>query len=113
MVQDLVGWISDASARSWIIVLLASVLGRMMFHAHQVQRGARRFWSWHLVSELPIAGCMGLIGGAIGEWFGLEGRPLLACAAIVGYLGPHAIDELFVTMRDAFRTRLSGRTPEK
>lgn len=108
---DPIHWLSEASgiAKGMIVTFVAALFGRLMFHARAAQRGTRRFWSWHLAWELPVAIGMGLIGDGLATWLGLESGARAGFIAAVAYLGPHAIDELFVTARDAARNRLGGR----
>jgi hypothetical protein len=108
---DPFAWSADAIAfvKGMTVTFVASLFGRLMFHARAAQRGTRRFWSWHLAWELPVAIGMGLIGDALANWLQLDSGARAGFIAAVAYLGPHAIDELFVTARDAARNRFDGR----
>ncbi|MCA3245566.1 MAG: phage holin family protein [Azospirillum sp.] len=108
---DPFAWSAEAIAfvKGMAVTFVASLLGRLMFHARAAQRGTRRFWSWHLAWELPVAVGMGLIGDALANWLQLDNGLRAGFIAAVAYLGPHAIDEVFVTARDAARNRLDAR----
>lgn len=103
-------WLAAASGatKGFVITMVAATIGRFMFHVRQVQRGARRFWSWHLVWEIPTAIGMGLIADSMATWLELSDGTRVGFVAVIAYLGPHAIDELFVTARDAARDRFGG-----
>lgn len=108
---DPFAWSADAIAfvKGMTVTFVASLLGRLMFHARAAQRGTRRFFSWHLVWELPVAVGMGLIGDALATWLALTEGTRVGFIAAVAYLGPHAIDELFVAARDTARNRFGGK----
>lgn len=89
----------------WVSILVAAMLGRLMFHAYQVQRGQRNFWTWALLLDLIIACGMGLIAHGMCDYFAIAGAAESAIIAIAGYLGPHGIDAIF--------TKRFGTPPEK
>jgi len=72
----------------------AGLIGRMMFHARQVQRGSRKPWSWALLWDLPIA--LGMGWGAYGlcVWAGLGLEPTVSASIAASYLGPYSLDRL-------------------
>lgn len=102
-------WISDATGatKGFLITIFASFVGRMMHHARQVQRQQRRFWSAHLLWEIPVAIGMGLIADSLATWLGVAETARIGFVAAVAYLGPHAIDEIFAVGREAARSRLN------
>lgn len=73
----------------------AGVIGRLMFHARQVQQGKRKAWSWALLFDLPIA--LGMGWGVYGfcVWASLGAEPTVSAAIAASYLGPFAIDRAF------------------
>jgi LydA holin phage, holin superfamily III len=73
-------------------VLGAATLGRLMYHADQVKRGKRAFWSFVLVMDLIIAAGMGLVSWGLCVWAKIDGPAQAALIAVAGYLGPHIID---------------------
>jgi len=77
------------------LVMGAAIIGRLMYHARQVQQGHRAFWSWLLALDLVIAIGMGLIAYGACVYWGLTGPVMASICALAGYLGPHAIDALF------------------
>lgn len=70
----------------------AGIIGRLMFHARQVQMGKRKPWTWALAFDLPIALGMGwgIYGACV--WQGLEPEPTISAAIAASYLGPYSID---------------------
>lgn len=50
----------------------AGVVGRLMFHARQVQQGKRKPLSWALLFDLPIALAMGWIVYGVCVWLRME-----------------------------------------
>jgi LydA holin phage, holin superfamily III len=80
---------------SWLIVMAAALVGRMIYHAQQVQHGRRKFWSPALALDLIIALGMGLIGHALASYLGLTGEVEAGLVALAGYFGPHGLDALF------------------
>jgi hypothetical protein len=109
--SDWFAWLAENSGftKGATMTFVASLLGRLMFHARAAQRGTRRFFSLHLVWELPVAVGMGLIGDAFATYLELADGTRIGFIAAIAYLGPHAIDELFVTVRDTARARLARK----
>jgi Na+/glutamate symporter len=86
--------------------LSAAWVGRMMWHIRAVQMGKRKFWSLHLLWEVPVAIGMALIADGIAEWIGLTGKTTIALIAAVSYLGPHGIEAAMSKLLD--RRELKG-----
>ena len=86
----------DVASRilSWLAVMAAAIVGRLMYHAYQVQRGKREFWSTALALDLIIAVGMGLIAYGFGAYFNLSEQALAGVSAAAGYLGPHSIEAI-------------------
>lgn len=82
----------------------AGVLGRLMFHARQVQQGRRKPVSWALLFDLPIALAMGWITYGLCVWFGLEPQPTISAAIAASYLGPFTLDRLFTAWAERIQT---------
>lgn len=74
------------------LAVALAILGRLMFHARQVQAGRRRFFSVHLAWELPIAIATGLIGKGLADYYGLAGWQETATIVTVSYLGPGFVE---------------------
>lgn len=74
---------------------LAGTIGRLMYHAQQVQRGKRKPVSWLLLLDLPIALGMGWGIFGVCKWAGLIPELTFSAAIAAGHLGPHVIDALF------------------
>lgn len=84
---------------------LTAGLGRIVYIIGLVRRGERRFWSWNLMWELPVAIFMGLIGLGLAEWLQVADRwQETAIIAACGYLGPRGfeswIERALVSRRD-------------
>lgn len=94
MFEQMPDWAKDVSGGGATATLWAAV-GRMMYHARQVQQGRRRVFSPALVWELPVALGMGAVGAGLAQWLGLTGQMrdgLVVCAA---YIGPRMIEQAF------------------
>lgn len=91
----------------WVITGGTGVLGRLMFHARQVQRGHRKPLSWTLLWDLPIALGMGWIALGLGAWLHVVWEATISISLITSYLGPHAIDLGFSKWSDK---KLGGKT---
>ncbi|MGY0794273.1 phage holin family protein [Azospirillum argentinense] len=74
------------------LAVALAIVGRLMFHARQVQAGRRRFFSPHLVWELPVAIATGLIGKGIASYYGLGDWQETATIVTVAYLGPGFVE---------------------
>ena len=81
---------------TWIYTGSAGVLGRLMFHARQVQLGKRKPFSWVLLWDIPIALGMGWLALGIAVSLHVPWEETISIALTVSYLGPHTIDFLFV-----------------
>lgn len=75
-------------------------MGRLMFHAKQVQAGVRKPFSWALFWDLPIGLCMGWIALGIGTWLGARWEVTVSIGMATAYLGPYGIDTLFLRWTD-------------
>lgn len=86
-------WLNEAMP--WALVGAAGVLGRLMFHAKQVQAGKRKPFSWVLIWDLPIALGSGWASYGIAIYFKVPWEMQISAAIIASYLGPYAVDTLF------------------
>ena len=75
-----------------------AAVGRLLFHARQVQQGRRRLFSKSLLLELPIALGMGMVGAGIAEWWGFQGQVRDAILVSAGFVGPRAIEQTIERM---------------
>lgn len=78
----------------------ASVVGRLMFHARQVQQGKRKPLTWALIWDLPIALAMGWLIYGVCVWLKLAPEPTISAAIAASYLGPYSVDRLFLRWAD-------------
>lgn len=90
-------WLKDIVQGSSLSFIWAGV-GRLMFHARQVQQGRRRLFSKSLMLELPIALGMGMVGAGVAEWWGLQGQVRDAILVSAGFVGPRAIEQTIERM---------------
>jgi len=88
------GWLKDILQGGSLSFVWAGV-GRLMFHARQVQQGRRRLFSKSLLLELPIALGMGMVGAGIADWLGFTGQVRDAVLVSAGFIGPRAIEQIF------------------
>ena len=79
----------------WLITGGAGMLGRIMFHAVQVQKGARKPFSWVLIWDLPVAVSMGWIAYGLAAWAKIPWESTVSFSLVVSYLGPYGVDTLF------------------
>lgn len=92
----------------YLLTGAGGVLGRLMYHAREVQRGKRKPWTWALLFDLPIAFGMGW--GAYGAcvWAHLAIQPSVTAAIFASYLGPYTLDRLVSRITDKY---LGSKTP--
>lgn len=83
----------------------AGILGRLMFHAREVQRGKRKPITWALAFDLPVALAMGWITYGACVWLDLEMQPTISASIAVSYLGPYGLDRLFALLADKYLTK--------
>lgn len=76
----------------WVLTAAAGLLGRLMFHAKEVQKSRRKALSWVLLWDLPIALGMGWVALGIGTWLQAQAEVTISIALAISYLGPHVID---------------------
>lgn len=81
----------------WIWLGGAGLLGRLMYHAKQVQQGKRKPFSWVLAWDAPIALAMGWIALGISTYFHTAWPVSVSIALVCAYLGPYSIDTLFAS----------------
>lgn len=84
------------------------VLGRLMWHAREVQRGKRRFWSAQLLWEFPIALGCGFVAAGAGEYFGLSGMAHVAAIVAGSYLGPGFVEAVIWRLVDRVAPKAGG-----
>ena len=76
------------------------MLGRLTYHARQVQLGKRKPFSWVLLWDIPVALCMGWIAYGGGIWMNVPYEATVSLALIASYMGPYSIDALFIKWAD-------------
>lgn len=68
--------------------------GRMAWHVEAVKMGRRKFWSLHLLWELPTAVFMGIAADGLCAWLGLTEQARLGLIIVVAYLGPRGVEAI-------------------
>lgn len=81
------------------------MLGRLMYHAREVQAGKRKPFSWVLLWDIPIALGTGWIALGLGTWLGVQWEVTVSLALANAYLGPYGIDRAFA----AYASRVEGK----
>ncbi|PZU17805.1 MAG: hypothetical protein DI589_25645 [Shinella sp.] len=79
---------------------VAAFFGRMSWVVGQVRKGHRRFWSLHLLWELPIMFAMVIIGDAISAAMGFRQPVSAGVVTALAYLGPRGVEVLFMKWFD-------------
>lgn len=87
-------------AAPWAWTGAAGFLGRLMYRAKLAQQQKRRFFTWALALDLPIAFGMGWVMYGFAVWFKLPMELTISAAISGAYLGPRAIDQLFTRWQD-------------
>lgn len=68
--------------------LIAAILGRLVYHGHEVRHGRRPLFGKHLVWEVPTAVAMALVAEAAAQYAGLGPQVTTGVVAVLAYLGP-------------------------
>ena len=76
----------------------AAILGRLMYHATQVQKGIRKPWSFTLLFDIPVALGLGWAIYGLCVYFNLSPEPTISAAIVGGYLGPYTLDRIFAVI---------------
>ena len=71
------------------------MMGRLMYHAKQVQAGKRKPVSWVLLWDVPIALGMGWVALGLASWLKVPWEVTISLALVAAYLGPYGIDTVF------------------
>lgn len=78
----------------------AGMLGRLLFHAHQVQAGKRKPFSWAMLLDIPIALAMGWTAYGLCVWQDVIPQATISIAIIASYLGPYTVDRMAARAAD-------------
>lgn len=95
--QDKFGW---ADVVPWALIGGAGMLGRLTYHARQVQLGKRKPFSWVLMWDIPVALSMGWVAYGAASLARIPWEATVSLALVASYLGPHTLDILFVKWAD-------------
>lgn len=95
--------LSEAAPYAWTGG--AGIIGRLMFHAREVQRGKRKPVGWALLLDLPVAFGMGWLAYGVCFQLGLPSEPTISATIAAGYLGPYALDRVFERLADRWFAR--------
>lgn len=88
------------SAEPWGWLGGAGLLGRLVFHARQVQNGHRKPFSTALLWDIPIGIGMGWMALGLSQYLGLAHEPAISLAMALSYLGPYTIDRFIAMWAD-------------
>lgn len=92
--------LQDSAPYAWTAG--GGILGRLMFHAKQVQSGKRKAFGWVLLLDLPIALAMGWVMYGLCAWLELAPEPTISLSIVASYLGPWWVDRLFALAADKY-----------
>lgn len=71
------------------------ITGRLAWHADQVRRGHRQFFSRELMLEIPIIAGVSLLVWSAAEFWGLTTGAAAGIGTVAGWLGPRGMEVLF------------------
>lgn len=91
----------------------AGILGRLMFHAKQVQQGKRKPVTWALLFDLPVALAMGWGIYGLCVWLKLEPQPTISAAIASSYLGPYSLDRIFIAWLERVQRAPAKEAPKE
>lgn len=94
------------AAYSGAVTFCLAWIGRMTWHVRQVQKRQRKFWSAHLLWEVPTALAIGFVADGITDYFALHGKAAIGVIIMVSYLGPAGVESIILRLVD--RNSLSG-----
>ncbi len=110
MLENVPQEIKDAAVELLSLVPTA-VLARILRCHCMVRIGERRrFWSWDLIAELPMAVFCAILGGGAAQYLNLD---LMAANALVGavsWLGPRGIEIYIVRVVDRYAPKSGGES---
>lgn len=85
-----------ANAAPWAMIGGAGMLGRITYHARQVQLGKRKPFSLILLWDIPVALTMGWVAFGLATVIKMPWEATVSMALVSSYLGPHAMDIMFI-----------------
>ena len=77
--------------------VLGVFTGRLAWHADQVRRGHRRFFSREFMLELPVIAGISLLVWSASEYWGLTPGAAAGIGTLAGWLGPRGIEVVAVS----------------
>ncbi len=91
------------------------MLGRLTYHARQVQLGKRKPFSWVLLWDIPVALTMGWSAYGAVALSHVPWETTVSVALVASYLGPYTLDILFTKWADKFfgKEKTDGDAPDK
>ncbi|WP_417847125.1 phage holin family protein [Thalassospira povalilytica] len=69
-------------------LLAFAVMVRLLWHQRLARIGQRRFWSWDLVWEAPMAVMCCVVGIGLASYLGLDGSQKVMVIGVCSWLGP-------------------------
>jgi hypothetical protein len=80
----------------------AGIIGRLMYHAREVERGKRKVISWLLVTDIFIAFAMGWGAAGVCDQLNWGMKATISAAIFGAYLGPFSLDLIFTRWAEKF-----------
>lgn len=77
------------------VTLVASTLGRLMWHTNEVRARRRKFFGHELLWELPTALGMGLVGEGLSSYYQLDELATVGVIVTLSYLGPRGVEAIY------------------
>jgi hypothetical protein len=93
---------------SGIATIAMTSMGRLMWHVREVQLRRRRFFSPHLIWEGITAVCMGFLADGVIHYVGVTGKPALAMALFIAYLGPRGLEAMLIRVLETWGKKSGG-----
>lgn len=109
MFENLPQEIKDATV-GLLGLIPTAILARVLWHHRLVRIGERRrFWSWDLVTELPMAVFCAIIGGGFATYLELDFMASNAMVGAASWLGPRGIEVVIARFVDRYTSKPGGK----
>lgn len=89
------------------------MLGRITYHARQVQLGKRKPFSWVLLWDIPIALTMGWTAYGVAAMSKIPWETTVSLALVASYLGPYTLDIVFTKWADMKFGKVKNDAPDQ
>ncbi len=110
MLENVPQEIKDAAVGLLGLVPTA-VLARILWRHRMVRIGERRrFWSWDLITELPMAVFCAILGGGAAQYLNLDFMAANALVGAASWLGPRGIEICIARVVDRYALKPGGES---